>query len=158
MINKAIKKAVSMLSAAALLSSGCVIIPSAKSDVKLYINEVCTGNSGANGNLTGAVDKKGEYCDWVELFNAGSEAVSLKGYTLVKDGKDSYAFEDVTIGAGEHKIVYCCKTYNGDESVPHAAFNLSGDGVKLALKNGDEDIDTADVPALAAGDVLAVSE
>ncbi|WP_028508833.1 CotH kinase family protein [Ruminococcus sp. NK3A76] len=148
-MNDTVRKAVSLLSAAALMSGMCSVPSLAKSDVKLYINEVCTGNSGANGNLTGAVDKKGEYCDWAELYNAGSEPVNLKGFTLVKDGKDSYAFGDVTIAAGEHKIVYCCKTYNGDENVPHAAFNLSGDGVKLTLKNGDEDIDTADVPALA---------
>ena len=148
-MNDTIKKAVSLLSAAAMMSGLCEVSVLAKSETKLYINEVCTGNGGTNGNLTGAVDKKGEYCDWVELYNAGSEAVSLKGFALVKDGKDSYVFDDVTIAAGEYKIVYCCKTYNGDENIPHAAFNLSGDGVKLTLTNNDEDIDTADVPALA---------
>ncbi|MBO6140748.1 MAG: CotH kinase family protein [Ruminococcus sp.] len=149
MINDNIKKAVSLLSAAAMLGGGMSLQAFAKQETKLYINEVCTGNAGENGNLTGAVDKKGEYCDWVELYNAGSSAVSLKGFALVKDDKDSYTFDNVTIAAGEYKIVYCCKTYNGDETIPHAAFNLSGDGVKLTLKQGDEDIDTTAVPALA---------
>lgn len=147
-MNDTAKKAISLLSAAAMMSGLCASPVFAKSETKLFINEVCTGNGGTHGNLTGAVDKKGEYCDWIELYNAGSEAVSLNGFVLVKDDKDSYTFGDVTIAAGEKKIVYCCKTYSGDEAIPHAAFNLSGDGVKLTLKNGDEDIDTAEVPAL----------
>lgn len=147
--NKMVNKAVTLLSAAAMVSGGVPLNALAKEEARLFINEVCTGNAGGNGNLTDAVDKKGEYCDWIELYNAGSSAVSLKGFALVKDDKDSYSFDDVTIAAGEYKVVYCCKTYNGDETVPHASFNLSGDGVKLALKQGDEDIDTAEVPALA---------
>lgn len=139
------------MSAAALMS-GAVEIPvsaEAQAEGVVFINEVCTGNAGNNGNLTGAVDKNGEYCDWIELYNPNDTDMDISGWLLVKDDTNEYTFEGVVVPANGHRIVYCCKTYNGDETIPHAAYNLSGSGVKLSLKNGDNEIDVAEVPALA---------
>ncbi|MBR1664031.1 MAG: CotH kinase family protein [Ruminococcus sp.] len=148
MKNKMLKRMLSVMGAAAL-SAGAVEIPNAAAvDGVILINEICTGNTGANGNLTGAVDKDNEYCDWIELYNPGSTDMDITGWVLVKDDKNEYTFEGVVVPAGGRQIVYCCKTYNGDESIPHAGFNLSGSGVKLTLKNGDTQSDTVDVPAL----------
>lgn len=114
----------------------------------IIINEVCTGNNGENGNITTAVDKKGEYCDWVELYNSTGSAIDLKGYTLVKDDSDVYTFDSVSVPGYGHLLVFCCKTYKGDESIPHAAFNLPSSSVKLSLTNGDTVINSVSVPAL----------
>ncbi len=153
---KAILKRIGALASAVTVSASWTgLLPvSAEEDVKavpaaaLFINEVCTGNAGENGNITTAVDKKGEYCDWIELYNNSDSDADISGYTLVKDDSDSYTFEGVTVPAHGFKLVFCCKTYNSDEAVPHAAYNLSGDGVKLSLQNGGEEVSTVEVPAL----------
>ena len=154
------------LGSAVIIGAGCVL-PAAADDNELpvitldaaapavVINEVCTGNGGTNGNLTDAVDKNGDPCDWVELYNPADTEADLTGLTLVKDGKDSFALDGVKIAPKGFTVVYCCKTYNGDESKPHAGFNLSGSGVKLALMDGENEVDTLEVPALADDTVWA---
>ena len=149
---KSYKRLLSFAAAAALTVSTAASWGSASvsaEDSVLYINEVCTGNNGENGNITYAADTSGEYCDWIELYNPSGSDVNLSGWKLIKDGSSEYSFGDVTVAAGEYKIVFCCKKYAGDSSYPNAGYNLSGDGVTLALNNGAEDIDTIEVPALA---------
>ncbi len=60
---------------------------------QLLINEV----SSTNDSLL--ADQEGDYPDWIELYNAGSSAVSLKNYSLTCSGKDynKWIFPDVTI-------------------------------------------------------------
>ncbi|MGN0634366.1 MAG: CotH kinase family protein [Oscillospiraceae bacterium] len=161
MPNSFVKRAVSLCSAAAMISGFCgefsAIAPFSVSaeQLNVCINEICTGNSGENGNLTDAVDKNGEYCDWIELYNPSDADIDISGWSLIKDDADTYSFSDVTVPAGGYTIVYCCKTYKGDESVPHAAFNLSGSGVKLTLADTDGLTDSVDVPALDKDTVYA---
>ncbi|MBQ1537286.1 MAG: CotH kinase family protein [Ruminococcus sp.] len=153
------RRVVSMISAAAMLSASGALpasaslseapsAPDAGGSARLFINEVCTGNSGGNGNVTSAVDKKGGFCDWIELYNGGDADADLNGWKLVKDDSTEYAFSGVTVPAGGTLLVFSCKTYNGDASAPNTGYNLSGDGVKLSLMNGEDTVDTAEVPAL----------
>ncbi len=144
------KRLLSAASAAALGVSSLAVLPlsAAAEGAVLYINEVCTGNNGENGNLTNATDNKGAYCDWGELYNPTDSAVSLSGWSLVKDDKSSYNFGDVTIAPGGYQIVFCCKNFVGDESLVNAGYNISGDGAKFELFNGDTSVDTVTVPAL----------
>lgn len=155
-----VKRVVSMCSAAAMLACMapqlCTGAITASADSShIYINEICTGNNGENGNLTDAVDKKGEYCDWIELYNGGTDDVNIGGWQLIKDDSSVYEFGDVTLPAGGYTIVYCCKTYNGDMSLPYAPYNLSGDGVKLTLNDGTGEIDSVECPALDKDTVWA---
>ena len=62
-------------------------------DSALIINEICASNK------TIIADEDGEYVDWIELYNSGSEAINLKGYGLSdKSGKPMlWTFPDVTI-------------------------------------------------------------
>ena len=144
-----IKRVTSLCSAAALASTG-VYLPafeaSAQSDAAVFINEICTGNTGANDNLAG------EY-DWIELYNASDSAADITGWKLIKDDKNEYVFDKVTVPAKGHVVVFCAKKYTGDE--PNAGYNLSGSGVKLSLTNGTDNVDTVDVPALADDTVWA---
>ena len=144
-----LKRVTSLCSAAALAAAGLyspVFEASAQTDAKIFINEICTGNTGANGNL------EGEY-DWIELYNASGSDVDISGWKLIKDDKNEYVFEGVIVPANGYKVIYCAKKYIGDE--PNAGYNLSGSGVKLSLTDGTDAVDTVDVPALADDTVWA---
>ncbi len=157
-MNEMTRRVVSMISAAAMLSvSGA--LPASASLVSenpptgggpaVVINEVCTGNNGEHGNTTAAVDKNGNYCDWIELYNCSNTEFQLTGWSLVKDDSSSFAFaEGTAVPAGGTLLVFSCKTYNGDPDVPNTGYNLSGNGVKLALTYDGVAADTAEVPAL----------
>lgn len=154
-----LKQRVISLSSAAAMLAGSGISPAAAYAVglmaadgspQLYINEVCTGNNGGNGNTTAAVDNKGGYCDWIEIYNAGGEDENLLGFTILKDDKSEYAFGDLTVPAGGTLLIFSCKNFAGDSSLPNTGYNLSGDGVKLALvDDGGNQLDVTEVPALA---------
>ena len=75
------RKVLSLVCASALCASMISMIPAAAYNTAdgIVINEVCTGNKGANSNLTGVVDSKGEYCDWIELYNPSDHASDLTG-------------------------------------------------------------------------------
>lgn len=60
------------------------------------------------GPFGGELDATGRDCDWLELRNAGAEAVDLAGMHL-SDNPDNWAAwtfpEDVILGAGEHLLL-----------------------------------------------------
>lgn len=58
---------------------------------KIVINEVC------NNNFTLVKDKNGNYSDYIELFNPGSEEISLEGYFLSDDEKQ---LQKYSLGGG----------------------------------------------------------
>lgn len=143
-------KAVSLCSAAAMIGSAVwspVFVASAEGS-GVFINEVCTGNTGANGNL------EGEY-DWIELYNSNENDVDISGWKLIKDDSNEYVFGSVVLPAKSNTIVFCAKKYAGDDSIPHAGYNLSGSGVKLTLTDGENSVDELEVPALADDTVWA---
>ena len=62
----------------------------------VYINEVCLGNKGENGNLTdvkAVYEKDGatktELCDWIEIYNPTDSPVDISGYKLKKIDLDN---------------------------------------------------------------------
>jgi hypothetical protein len=71
--------------------------------------------------------------DWVELYNAGTRAVSLAGWTLTagENGKNSYVFPNsAKIGAGKYLVVFCT-----DEEVASSRIYAYVSGYKLPAKN-----------------------
>ena len=70
--------------------------------VGIRLNEILASNQ------TGIRDDRGESSDWVELFNAGSKAVSLEGYRLTDDlsNPDKWTFSEQRIPAGGHLLVW----------------------------------------------------
>ena len=101
-----------------------------------------------NDTIKSAGDK---YYDWVELYNAGSTAVNLKGWGITDDTEKplKWKFPDVTIGPGEYLVVYCSgldKTSGGEL---HASFRLSSKGEVLGLTDNTGKI----VDHLCAGNV-----
>mgnify|MGYP006308087951 FL=1 len=69
---------------------------------QVVINEVCASNSSV------IQDKDGEYNDWFEITNYGTDAVSLNGYCLRDDinNLSNWCFPDYNLQAGEHLILF----------------------------------------------------
>jgi hypothetical protein len=68
----------------------------------IVINEVMASNA------TTIADEDGDYPDWIELYNAGTETVNLEGYGL-SDNYNSpfkWIFPDVNIEPGQHLLVW----------------------------------------------------
>ncbi len=95
----------------------------------LVINEFMADNE------TTITDPDGEYEDWVELYNNGTEAINLNGYYLsdktTNPGK--WSFPDVTIEAGGYLIVWADE--DEDQEGIHSNFKLSSSGEALVLSD-----------------------
>ena len=87
--------------------------------------------SAANSTIIADPDYN-DYSDWVELYNAGSSAVNLKGYYLSDDlgTPDKWQIEDETvIAAGGHLLLWT----DGLNMGLHASFKLSALGEEIGL-------------------------
>lgn len=69
---------------------------------QIYINEVGSKNDETID------DDYGESSDWIELYNASSEAIDLSGYYLSDEiaNRQKWMIEDATIPAGGFLVVY----------------------------------------------------
>jgi len=102
-------------------------------DVMLYINEFMASNDFAFPG------PQRDYPDWIEIYNAGSEAVMLGGYYLADNLTDPSAMyqipstypDSVTVDAGGFIVFYC----NDDTawSVRNTNFKLSGGGESIGF-------------------------
>jgi hypothetical protein len=97
---------------------------------RIIINEFLTSNS------TGLRDADGDYSDWIELYNPGSEVVNLTGWSLTDSNINlsEWVFPDVTIRAGEYLVVFASgKNKVASNNELHTNFSLSKDGEYLAI-------------------------
>jgi hypothetical protein len=75
--------------------------------------------------------------DWIELFNNGTEAVSLDGWSLTDDPdeRDKWIFPDITLAPGGYLVVVCdghdIRSIAG--GFAHTNFELSAGGEYLGL-------------------------
>ena len=102
----------------------------------LYINEIMPRNSGA------VPDEVGDFADWIEIYNAGSEAVELNGYGISDDPNElaKWIFPDMTIGPDEYLVIFCSDKDIRDGEAPylHTNFKLkSGETAALVHASGD---------------------
>lgn len=102
---------------------------------ELFISEFLASN------VNGITDEDGHHADWIEIRNAGGAPINLLGYHLTDDLTDlnQWEFPDVTIGAGEHLVVFAS---NKNRKVPgqplHTNFRLGAEsGGDLALVGPD---------------------
>ena len=106
--------------------------------VELYINEFMASNDAAYPG------PQGDYPDWIEIYNPGTEDVMLGGYYMADDLTDSSAMfqipdtypDSVTVPAGGYIVFYANK---GDgSSVLNLNFKLSGGGEQIGLWDPDK--------------------
>lgn len=66
-------------------------------------------NEGCNKNFASITDEDGESEDWIELYNAGTEAVDLFGYALSDDVdiQDMWVLPHLILEPGAHQIIFC---------------------------------------------------
>jgi len=66
-------------------------------------------NEGSNRNYSLIADENGEFPDWIELYNAGNQAVSLYNYSLTDDSEQpaKWVFPNVELEPGEYITVFC---------------------------------------------------
>lgn len=95
----------------------------------LVINEFMADNEST------VTDQDGDYDDWIELYNNGSETINLGGYYLSDDATepDLWAFPDTTIAVGEYIIVWADK--DEDQEGLHADLKLSASGETIVLSD-----------------------
>jgi hypothetical protein len=65
-------------------------------------------NEGSNRNYSSIADENGEYPDWIELYNAGTDTVNLLNYSLSDklSNPDKWIFPEVRLAPGQYKIIF----------------------------------------------------
>lgn len=114
----------------AFMSTFIVLSAYAEGTQKIIINEFLALNS------KGLKDADGDNSDWIELYNPGTEAVNMEGWTLTDNAEklDKWVFPAVTIGAGEYLVLFASDKNRRDPGKQlHTNFKLSGGGEYLGL-------------------------
>lgn len=93
---------------------------------QIVINEVCS----FNGNIIQDENQK-EY-DWIELYNAGNQDVSLSNYTITNCKSEEWVFPNVQIQAKGFLFLYASGK-NRKTNILHTSFNLSKAGGRIQL-------------------------
>ncbi len=98
----------------------------------LVINEIMASNESAY------VDEAGEYNDWIELYNYGTESVAL-GKLYLSDKSDNptkWQFPEYSLGPNEYIIIWADE--DGEQGDFHANFKLSASGEFIGLFDSDD--------------------
>lgn len=77
-------------------------------------------NEGSNRNYLQFPDEDGEYPDWIELYNKGSQTVSLFNYSLSDndDNPTKWLLPNISLAPHEFKTIFC----SGKDRKPAAPF------------------------------------
>jgi len=107
---------------------GCTCAGSIVVMTELVINEFMASNE-----ITVA-DQNGEFDDWIELYNNGTQSIDLEGYTLSDDGADLglYTFPAGTVIEADGYLIIWADN-DVDQDGLHAGFKLSAAGETLFL-------------------------
>ena len=110
----------------------------------LVLNELMAKND------TTVQDNYGEYDDWLEITNRGTEAWNLEGFYLTDDMAypHKFAFPDTSIGAGEYLVVWADN--DPGQGTMHAEFKLDADGEDLFLLQDYVIVDFITFPEMEA--------
>ena len=109
----------------------------------IQIVEVMTANRST------VMNSAGELCDWIELYNAGREDVSLGGLYLSNSIADRMKWElpDRILRAGERIVIKCA---SGRAAAGEADFSLPREGCTVILSGSVGNvISQVDVPRMA---------
>lgn len=100
----------------------------------VIINEVMASNAST------IADEDGDYEDWIELYNHGSETINLNGFGLSDDYDEAFRwyFPDIDITPGEFLLVWASGKNRKDPAKPlHTIFSISSEGEELLLTAPD---------------------
>jgi hypothetical protein len=103
--------------------------PSNPDNVTILITEAAATNAAF-------LDEDGDSSDWLELHNASSEPINLKGWTLSDNPNKPYLWTlpDITLAPGAYRVVWASdKDRKGAQL--HTNFKLSSDGEEVVLSD-----------------------
>ncbi|NNC96046.1 MAG: T9SS type A sorting domain-containing protein [Chitinophagales bacterium] len=103
-----------------------------ESPVKLFVNEIMALNE------TTIADEVGEFDDWIEIYNGGTNPVFLgdKFLTDNKSNRDKWQMPAITIDPGEFLVFWADE--NGAQGEMHANFKLSSQGEYIGIFDNSE--------------------
>ena len=104
---------------------------------QLVLNEVMASNS------TTIADEDGEYPDWIELYNHGSDPVALGGYGLSDDLENPFrwVFPDTTLSPGQFMLVMASGKDRSQAGGPlHTNFAIASAGEEVLLTRADGEL------------------
>ena len=96
----------------------------------VFISEFLASNNG------GLRDEDNDTPDWIEIFNSGTNTVSLGGWYLTDSAADltKWRFPATNIGPNGFVLVFASGKNRATAGAPlHASFSLDADGEYLAL-------------------------
>lgn len=105
----------------------------------VYINELMAFNNST------IADENGQFSDWIELYNAGTEAIDLAGLFITNEigVPDKYQFpagsEETILEPGEFLVLWADE--NPDAGPLHLNFSLDNEGGFIGLANLIGEID-----------------
>lgn len=102
-------------------------------DPVVHINELMAQNT------SGAQDENGQYEDWIELYNLGTEPFDLSGGWLSDNPSNVYKWQfpsGTIIDAGDYLVIWADE--DASQGLLHASFKLSaaGEDLWLSAPNG----------------------
>ncbi len=105
-----------------------------QSQYKLFINEFMASNDAC------CADEYGEFDDWIELYNAGDDTISLAGFYLSDDKSDPKKFQipktaDLKILPKGFIVLWA--DGQPEQGVTHLGFKLSSGGEDIVLTEPD---------------------
>ncbi|WP_367391605.1 CotH kinase family protein [Lewinella sp. LCG006] len=112
---------------------------------QVLINEICASN---NASIE---DEFGAFPDWIELYNAGENALNLAGYSLSDDPADpaKWSFPEIILEPDDWLLVFASDR-NVVATNPHTNFKLSASGENVVLSNpAGLIVDQLNFPALS---------
>ncbi|MCH8494247.1 MAG: CotH kinase family protein, partial [Balneolales bacterium] len=100
----------------------------------VQINEVMSSNSNV------IADEDGDFEDWIELYNSGSEPVNLSGFGLSDNYNQPYKWviPEITIQPDQYLIIWASgKDRTDPSSELHTNYSISADGEEVLLTHPD---------------------
>ncbi|MCX6854026.1 MAG: chitobiase/beta-hexosaminidase C-terminal domain-containing protein, partial [Verrucomicrobia bacterium] len=85
-------------------------------------------------------DVDGDFSDWIEIYNPGTEAVDLENWCLTDSATDlsKWRFPDITLASRQFLVVWASGKNRTNPVLPlHTNFSLSSSGEYLALVRPD---------------------
>ena len=101
-----------------------------RQEPSIRISEVMASNKAT------LADRDGNFGDWVELYNVGTETVNLAGFVL-RCGKHAWAIPEKNLEPGAYLLVFCDREDRFDEEELHSNFAISALGERIRLLSPD---------------------
>jgi len=98
---------------------------------QLFINELMASNQ------TTIQDSDGDYPDWIELYNAGEDAINLEGYSISDDIElaAKWVFPSITLLPNEFLFIFASDKNRYDTTELHTNFKIKSGGEFLLLSD-----------------------